>query len=125
MKQPTHIPKRLAIPASGECPDFGTVARLALNCALLGMQVCVMCFTQEVLDRWTGYSHPALSGIMLLDVLDCNRATLSDWKKMLQAHSLDLLVLHGATNELQARRLAVRYVTALVDAAAADMVVLA
>ena len=125
MKPQTHSHKRLAIPASGECPDFGTVVRLALNCALLGMQVCVMCFSQEVLDKWAGYSHPALSGIMLLDVLDCNRATLSDWKQLLRAHRLDLLVLHGATAELQSKRLAVRYVTALVDAASADMVVLA
>ncbi len=84
-----------------------------------------MCFSQEVLDKWVGYSHPALAGILLLDVLDCNRATLNDWKHMLRAHRLDLLVLHGATNELQSKRLAVRYVTALVDAAAADMVVLA
>jgi hypothetical protein len=58
-------------------------------------------------------------------VLDSNRATLRDWQRYLRSQPNDLTILHGACAELQASRLSVSYVAALVDAVPRGVIVVA
>jgi hypothetical protein len=87
--------------------------------------VCVLCLTQELLERWMRELEQLSAPITLLDVLNTNRATLADWKEMLGSHAYDVTVLHGACAELRAGRLSVGYVKVLVDAVPSGLVMVA
>ena len=123
-----HTPttKSLAIPAPGRKPTFEEVANIALVSATVGNQsVCVMCLTQEVLERWTCRLGEFPAPITLLDVLNTNRATLNDWKAFLSSQTYDITVLHGIQSEFRAKRMSVGYVKALINAVPLGLVVIA
>jgi hypothetical protein len=122
-----HSPqtKSLAIPAPGRKPNFDDVAGIALTAALCNLSVCVLCLTQGMLGCWMRRLGDFSVPITLLDVLNTNRATLADWEVFLSGGSYDVIVLHGARVELQADRLSVGYVKALVDAVPSGLVMVA
>ena len=125
MRLPGHPlpPKSLAVPAPGKQPAFEEVAHIVLTGALCGLSVCIMCLTQEMLERWMHQLHDCPHRFTLLDVLNTNRATLADWKALLRRQSYDVTVLHGVRSEVRARRVAVGYVKGLVDAVSSGLVV--
>jgi hypothetical protein len=101
------------------------VAGIALTAALCNLSVCVLCLTQGMLERWMRRLDEFSAPITLLDVLNTNPATLADWEAFLSGGSYDVVVLHGAQVELQANRLSVGYVKALVDAVPSGLVIVA
>jgi hypothetical protein len=118
--------KSLAIPAPGRNPSFKDVVAIAIMGALCGKQsVCVLCLTRKLLERWMSELEKLSGPITLLDVLNTNRATLADWKKLLSSQAYDVTVLHGACAELRAGRLSGGYVKALVDAVPSGLVLVA
>lgn len=118
--------KTLAVPSPGREPNFEEVAGIALmGAAICGQSVCVLCLTQQILERWTCYLEESSMPVTLLDVLNTNRATLADWTKFLSGQTYDITVLHGVQSELRADHLSVCYVTALVDAVPSGLVVVA
>jgi hypothetical protein len=118
--------KSLAIPAPGKRPSFDQVAAIALMGAITCNQsVCVLCLTQDLLERWMCQLEEFPAPVTLLDVVGNNRATLKDWKELLSSHACDLTILHGACVELRANRLSVGYVKALVDAVPSGLVMIA
>ena len=126
MVRPHPVPtKVLAIPTSGKQPAFDEVVDIALTGAFCGLSVCVMCLTEEMLDRWRSRLEDLSHPIILLDVLNTNRATLEDWQAFLNAQTHDVTALHGAQSELNANWISVSYVTALVDAIPSGLVVVA
>ena len=117
--------KSLAIPAQTEPPSFEEVSAIALmGATICGQAVCVLCLTQELLERWVCQLEELPAPITLLDVVDTNRATLADWKELLSRDTHDVTVLHGAYPELKAKRLSVGYVMALVDAVPSGLVII-
>lgn len=123
---PPQATKSLAIPAPGSRPRFEQVAAIALMAAeICGQSVCVLCLTQETLQRWICRLEKFSAPVTLLDVLNTNRATLADWKTLLSQQSYDVTILHGVHYELQADRLSVGYVKELVDAVPSGLVVVA
>lgn len=118
--------KYLAIPTPDKRPVFEEVAGIALASAMVCNQsVCVLCLTQELLERWMCHLEKLSTPITLLDVVNTNRATLADWQELLSSNAYDVTVLHGTCQELQANRLSVSYVKALVDAAPSGLVIVA
>jgi hypothetical protein len=118
--------KSLAIPAHRKRPSFEEVAAIALmGATICGQLVCVLCLAQELLGRWMCQLEELPAPITLLDVVDTNRATLADWRKLLSSDTHDVTVLHGAYPELKAKRLSVGYVKALVDAVPSGLVIVA
>ncbi len=117
--------KTLIVPARGKHPTFDEVTGIALTGALCGLSVCVLCLTQEMLERWMRRLDECSVPITLLDVLNTNRATLTDWQALLTSQPYDVTVLHGVQSELQANRLSVGYVKSLVDAVPSGMVIVA
>jgi hypothetical protein len=111
-----HSPqtKSLAIPAPGRKPNFDDVAGIALTAALCNLSVCVLCLTQGMLGCWMrrlgDFSVP-----ISYSSVECR----------LSGGSYDVIVLHGARVELQADRLSVGYVKALVDAVPSGLVMVA
>jgi hypothetical protein len=128
---PTNNPavqatKPLAIPAPGSRPRFEEVTAIALMAAeICDQSVCVLCLTQETLQSWIRRLEEFSAPVILLDVLNTNRATLADWKALLSEQSYDVTILHDAQSELQANRLSVGYVKELVDAVPSGLVVVA
>ena len=123
---PIQAAKSLAIPASGIQPSFQEVATIAvMGVTVCGQSVCVLCLTQELLERWMCHLAGHAASITLLDVLSTNRATLRDWTELLGSHNYDITVLHGACSELRAGRISVGYVKALIDAVPSGLVVIA
>jgi hypothetical protein len=114
--------KSLAIPAPGKQPTFDEVTSIVLTGACFGLSVCVMCLTQEMLERWMGRLQAHPKSVTLLDVLNTNRATLADWKAFLGSQPHDITVLSGVQSELQAGQLSVGYLKALVEAVPAGLV---
>lgn len=114
--------KSLAIPVSGREPTFEEVAGIVSLTVRFNMSVCVLCLNQPVLDRWLNWSEKQSKSIILLDILDDNRATLPDWKAFLHDQTYDLTVLAGVKTEVQAERLSVSYVDALVKAIPSGLV---
>lgn len=122
----TQATKSLAIPAPGKRPSFEEVAAVALmGATICGQSVCVLCLTQELLERWICKLEVLSAPVTLLDVVNTNRATLEDWKELLSSHAYDVTVLHGTCRELQANHLSVGYVKALVDAVPSGLVIVA
>ena len=122
----TQATKSLAIPAPGRRPSFEEVAAIALmGATICGQSVCVLCLTQELLERWMCKLEVLSAPVTLLDVVNTNRATLEDWKELLSGHAYDVTVLHGTCRELRADRLSVGYVKALVDAVPSGLVIVA
>jgi hypothetical protein len=122
-----HTPttKSLAIPAPGRRPTFYEVANIALvSAAVWDQSVCVMCLTQEVLERWLCRLGEFPAPVALLEVLNTNRATLNDWEAFLSSQTYDITVLHGVQSELRAKRLSCGYVRALIDAVPSGLVVM-
>lgn len=117
--------KRLALPRPGKSPTFDDLANLVWVSTLWKMPVGILCLTQESLDLWLGWLERFPAGLPALDVLDINQATLTDWQAFLRDQSYDVTLLHGAYAELQANRLSMFYVTALVNAAPNGVIVLA
>ncbi len=116
----------MAIPAPGKQPVFEEIAGIALASALgCNQSVCVLCLTQEVLIRWTLRLEEFSAPVTVLDVLNTNRATLADWRDFLRDQAYDVTILHGAQSELQANRLSIGYVKALMDAVPSGLVVVA
>ncbi len=115
--------KVLAIPTSGKQSAFDEVVDIALTGAFCGLSVCVMCLTEEMLERWSSRLEDLSHPVTLLDVLDTNRAILEDWQTFLSAQTRDITVLHGVQSELSANRISASYVTALVDAIPSGLVV--
>ena len=116
IESPHLCTKSLAIPAPGQQPSFDDVAGIVLTGALFDLSVCVMCFTQAGLDRWTRRLEEDHPSVTLLDILNTNRATLADWKEFLRTQAYDITVLYGTKPELEANRLSADYVKALVEA---------
>ena len=116
--------KSLAVPAPGTSPTFDDVADIALTTAFFEQSVCVMCLTQELLERWMFKLDAFDASVALLDMLDANRATLSDWETYLSGQSYDIVVLHGVRAELQTGCLSVSYVKSLMDAIPSGLVML-
>ncbi len=81
--------------------------------------------TQESLDLWAGWLERFPTNLPALVVLDINQATLADWQAFLCCQSYDITLLHGAYVELQANRLPIPYVTALVNVTPDSVIVLA
>ncbi|GAB4538451.1 MAG: hypothetical protein Kow0063_26280 [Anaerolineae bacterium] len=122
----TQATKSLAIPAPGKRPGFDQVAAIALMGAITCSQsVCVLCLTQELLERWLRRLEELPAPVTLLDVTGNNRATLKDWQELLGHHACDVTILHGACDELRVNRLSVGYVRALVEAVPSGLVVIA
>jgi hypothetical protein len=96
-----------------------------MGATICGQSVCVLCLTQELLERWMCQLEDLPAPITLLDVVDTNRATLADWKELLSRDTHDVTVLHGAYPEIKAKRLSVGYVKALVDAVPSGLVIIA
>ncbi len=118
--------KSLVLPAKGKQPTFDEVANIVLLSTFCNLSVCVMCLTQETLEHWMDWLNRSSSAsVTLLDVLNTNCATLTDWKALLSSQSYDITVLSGAGAELQTNRLSVGYVKALVRAVPAGLVVVA
>lgn len=115
--------KVLAIPTSGKQPTFDEVVDIALTGAFCGLSVCVMCLTEEMLERWGSRREDFFHPVTLLDVQNANRATLEDWQTFLSAQTHDITVLHGVRSELSANRVSATYVTVLVDAIPSGLVV--
>lgn len=123
---PIQATKALVIPIPGRQPTFEEVADIAIASAVVcGQSVCVLCLTQDVLERWTCRLEELTAPVTLLDVLNTNRATLADWEDFLSSQTSDITVLHGARSELQANRLSAGYVKALVDAIPSGLVMVA
>jgi hypothetical protein len=123
---PPQATKSLAIPTPGSRPRFEHVAAIALMAAeICGQSVCVLCLTQETLQKWICRLEKDSAQVTLLDVLNTNRATLADWKTLLRQQAYDVTILHGVHHELQADRLSVGYVKELVDAVPSGLVVVA
>ena len=123
---PTQATKSLAIPTPGIEPSFQEVATIAvMGATFCGQSVCVLCLTQEFLERWMCQLAGHAASITLLDVLNTNRATLRDWTELLGSHDYDITVLHGACSELRARRISVGYIRALIDAVPSGLVMVA
>ena len=59
---------------------FDEVVDIALTGAFGGLSVCVMCLTEEILERWRSRLEDLSHPVTLLDVLNTNRATLEDWQ---------------------------------------------
>lgn len=108
--------KVLAIPTSGKQSAFDEVVDIALTGAFCGLSVCVMCLTEEMLERWRSRLEDLSHPVTLLDVLNTNRATIGDWQTSLSAQTHGTTALHGMQSELSANRISASYVTALVDA---------
>ncbi|NJN95563.1 MAG: hypothetical protein HC875_16365 [Anaerolineales bacterium] len=121
----TSPAKRLALPRPGKLPTFDDLVNLVWVSILWEMPVGILCLTQESLDLWTGWLERFPAGLPALDVLDINQATLADWQAFLRDQSYDVTLLHGASAELQANRLSIPYVMALVNAAPDGVIVLA
>ncbi len=119
------VSKQLAIPASGKQPTFEEVANIVTVGALCELSVCVMCLSGEMLDYWLERLAHFPRRVTVLDVLNTNRATLKDWQSFLSQQHYDITVLHGAQAELQAGQLAPAYVTRLVEAVPAGLVMVA
>ena len=117
--------RHLAIPRLGRTHTFEEIASVARVNALCGYRVCVLCLNEEAHTRWLSHLEEWSTPITLLDVLDSNRATLRDWQRYLRSQPNDLTILHGACAELQASRLSVAYVAALVDAVPRGVIVVA
>jgi len=118
--------KSLAVPAPGKQPSFEEVAGIAIASAMVCNQsVCVLCLTQQLLERWMQELEELAVPITLLDVVNTNRATLADWKELLSGNAYNVTVLHGTYRELRANRLSVGYVKALVDAVSSGLVIVA
>lgn len=125
-QRPPQPPGRhLALPKPGKTHTFEEIAAMARVNALCGYTVCVLCLNEAIHHTWLRKLDKWPAPITLLDVLDSNRATLTDWQRYLRSQPHDLTILHGATAELQANRLAVRYVAALVDAVPGGVIVVA
>ena len=122
---PDRSPKTLVIPGQGKRPTFEEVARVVLTGARCDLSVCVICLSPDTLVRWMAWLETLPGSVTLLDALNTNRATLKDWQTFLQNQTFDLTVLAGVEAELQARRLSVGYVKALVEAAPAGLVMVA
>jgi hypothetical protein len=123
---PLKATKSLAIPTPGIQPSFEEVATIAaMSATFCGQSVCVLCLTQEILERWMCQLAGHSASITLLDVLSTSRATLKDWTELLGSHDYDITVLHGACSELRARRISVGYVKALIDAVPSGLVMVA
>jgi len=117
--------KTLALPTTENQRTFEEIAGMILMDALLGSSVCVVCLTDELLARWLkrldGYDVP----ITLLDALNSNWATLTDWRAFLGGQPHDVTLLHGVMAEMKANRLSLGYVKHLVEAVPAGLVVIA
>ena len=125
--QPLNHPfsqKSLAIPAPGKQPTFDEVADIVLTGAHFELSSCVLCLAQEMLERWINRLDNSPAPVALLDVLNTNQATLTDWQMFLRRQVYDITVLSGALAEMQAGRLSPGYVQALVDAIPSGLVML-
>jgi hypothetical protein len=115
----------LAVPSWGrKSPTFFDIAYLVWVNTLWDMSVGVLCLTQETLDLWDIWLKQFPDELPLLDLFDINQATLADWQAFLNGQAYDTTILHGACVELQAGRLSVDYITTLIEAAPAGVVVL-
>jgi hypothetical protein len=70
--------KVLAIPTSGKQSAFDEVVDIALTGAFCGLSVCVMCLTEEMLERWRSRLEDLSHPVTLLDVLNTNRARMEN-----------------------------------------------
>jgi hypothetical protein len=120
----TSPAKKLVLPRSNKLPTFDDMANLVWVSTLWDMSVGILCLTQESLDLWTGWLERFPAGLPLLAVLDVNQATLEDWQAFLRRQSYDITLLYGAYAELQASRLSVPYINALVNTAPDGFIVL-
>ena len=126
--QPASSPppeKMLALPRPGRVYTFDDIAYLIWVNILWHKSAAVLCLTHEILDLWLNWLERFPADLPVLDVLDLDHATLSDWQAFLGRQSYDLTVLHGVCTELAADRLSARYVAGLVDAVPGGVVVLA
>jgi hypothetical protein len=114
--------KSLAVPVNGRVPSFEEVTGIIKLAVGFDLSVCVLCLNQPVLERWIDWSEEQTEPITLLDILNNNQATLSDWKDFLRNQSYDLTVLAGVKTELEAKRLSAGYVEALVKAVPSGLV---
>ena len=64
--------KSIAFSAEGNPPQLEDVANVVTVALAFDMSVCIICFTQEMLDHWllTLDHNSAESDLTLLDVLD-------------------------------------------------------
>lgn len=124
-RPPLQPGRHLAIPIPGRTHTFEEIARVARVNALCGCTVCVLCLNEEIYATWLCWTEEWPASLTLLDVLDSNRATLRDWQRYLRSQPHNMTILHGACAELQAGRVAVSYVAALVDAVPSGIIVVA
>jgi hypothetical protein len=104
---------------------FDDIANLVWVNVLWHRSAAVLCLSQEVLDFWLHWLERFPAELPALEVLDLDRATLSDWQSFLSRQAYDLTVLHGACAELAADRISAHYVGRLVEAVPGGVVVLA
>lgn len=115
--------KSLFFPAPGRRPTFDSVADIVLTGTRFNLSGCVLCLTQEMLDRWQAQLENGPASVTLLDVLNSNQATLEDWQAFLGNHPHDITVFSGALSELEAGRLSAEYLYALVEAVPSGLVI--
>lgn len=117
--------KSLASPTGGAPPTFNQIVEIVLAGIMCRLSVGVLCLSQAALDDWSNWPGRLSPSLARFDVLDGDQAALGDWQAFLSSQSYDMTILHGACAELQADRLATSYVTALVNAVPAGIIVLA
>lgn len=116
--------KMLAFPASSRAAQpFERISNIVLTGAYCGLSVCVLCFSGELLAQWQ-QQLAADSPVILLDLLNSNRATLADWKGYLRDQHYDLVVLHGVQSEMKKQQLSAGYVKLLTDAVSSGLIIM-
>lgn len=118
-------PKQLALPVSDKPHTFAELSDLALISALFGLSVCVLCMTGDTLPAWHAWRERYPLPADQVRVFDVDKHTLADWDLFFDHHPFELVILPGATAELQAQRLSTAYLAELVERLPAEMVVLA
>ena len=118
-------PKQLAIPVSDKPHTIAELTDLALVSALFGLSVCVLCLSTDTLPAWQAWRerYPLPAG--QLRVLAIDTRSLAEWGLFFDHHPFELVILPGATAELQAHRLSAAYLAELVELLPAEMVVVA
>ncbi|MEM7348564.1 MAG: hypothetical protein AAF485_30420 [Chloroflexota bacterium] len=119
--------KSVAILAEGNTPHVGSVDDIVNVALTFQMPVCIICFTQEILDHWLATSKQCAADPALpsLNVFDSNQATLTDWTTYLQNENYHIIILAGAHTELQTDRLSEGYIQQFIEAVPKGLVVLA
>jgi len=92
------------------------IARLGV---MFDLSIGVLCWAESLQAAWVGLSKDIPSP----DVLDIDRATLTEWQAYLSSCSYDILVLHGARAAQQTGQLSAKYAEALVTSVPKGLVV--